>query len=126
LAQVLDEGVSIDDVIQPVADHRQLSTITAGDPTYDGDLLATSRAAVAFQRLRNRGEVVIVETSVIDEGSDGLVVAAMCDAAVLIVPVGARLAAVERGVRELDLAGARLSGTILVKRRRSSRRSRLR
>jgi Mrp family chromosome partitioning ATPase len=116
LANVLGAGVPLDEAVHSVPQHHGLSVVLAGTPNGD-DLLATPRATITLQRARGRGEVVLVEAAPVEEGGDGLTVAAQADTTVLLVPYGAKQATVERAVSNLERAGAALRGTVLVRRR---------
>jgi Mrp family chromosome partitioning ATPase len=119
-ANVLGAGVPLDEAVHSVPNHHGLSVVVAGTPNGD-DLLATPRATITMQRARSRGEVVLVEAAPVEDGGDGLTVAAHADATVLLVPSGTKEVVVERAVRNLERAGASLRGTVLVVRRHARR-----
>jgi Mrp family chromosome partitioning ATPase len=116
LSTVLADGVPLEKAVRAVPDSQGLSVVVAGVRTGE-DLLATPRASTILQYMRNRGELVLVEAAPVEEGGEGLTVAAHADATVLIVRGGTKQAVVERAVRQLERAGARLQGTVLVRTR---------
>jgi Mrp family chromosome partitioning ATPase len=116
LATVLGDGVPLEKAVRAVPDSIGISVVVAGDRGHDSedDLLATPRASTILQHMRNRGELVLIEAAPVEEGGDGLTVASQADATVLIVRGGTKQAVVDRAVRQLERAGAKLHGTVLV------------
>jgi Mrp family chromosome partitioning ATPase len=116
LATVLGDGVPLDKAVRAVPDSIGISVVVAGDRGHDSedDLLASPRASTILQHMRNRGELVLIEAAPVEEGGDGLTVASQADATVLIVRGGTKQAVVDRAVRQLERAGAKLHGTVLV------------
>ncbi len=103
------------EALQPVPELDSLVVMPAGPrPPNPSELLSSPRFAEVIGRVRDSGVTVVIDSPPVLEGSDGMVVAAVANAAVLVTSVrtgnGRRL---RRSLGLLDRAGAPYVGVVL-------------
>ena len=103
------------EALQPVPELESLVVLPAGPrPPNPSELLTSPQFGKVIGRLRDSGVTVVIDSPPVLEGSDGMVVAAASNAAVLVTSVrtgsGRRL---RRSLALLDRAGAPYVGVVL-------------
>jgi len=103
------------EALQPVPELESLVVLPAGPrPPNPSELLTSPQFGKVIGRLRDSGVTVVIDSPPVLEGSEGMVVAAASNAAVLVTSVrtgsGRRL---RRALALLDRAGAPYVGVVL-------------
>lgn len=114
LTNVLIGEVDVADALQPWGD-LPLAVLPSGSlPPNPNELLGSKAMFDLLDALRRRADVVVVDTAPLLSITDGAVVAAQCDGALLATRRGATSRTqVANAATALRAAGARLLGTVL-------------
>lgn len=101
--------------VRPVAQRAGLFLLPAGaPPAHPLELVERPEFALVMRQLRLRFSHIVVDTPAASEGPDATVVAGSCDAGLLVVQRHrSRMAALQRLLDALRLAGTPLSGAVL-------------
>lgn len=93
----------------------KLKLITAGPPPLNpAELLSSQRFADFLKQVSQQFDYVLVDTPPVTAVTDSAVVAALGDGVLLVVDAqGTRKNAVKQAIRELEVVGARVLGTVL-------------
>jgi polysaccharide biosynthesis transport protein len=93
---------------------ENLSVFPAGAPFADPTEMLHTRFAPVIQSLRERFDIVIVDSTPLLPVSDARIIAPWVDGIVLVLAAGReRPANVNRAIHELTLTGARIQGLVL-------------
>ena len=111
---VLRGAVSVEHAIHPHV-RRNLSVLPGGLPTSDpGELLGGPHCSGLLAALRQRFELIVVDTPALLAASDGAAVASLAEATVLVVRYGRTTGRqVTRGLDLLSGVNAHVYGTVL-------------
>lgn len=114
LTNVLIGEVDVAEVLQPWGD-LQLTVLPSGSlPPNPSELLGSKAMSDLLATLKQRADVIVVDTAPLLSITDGAVIAAQCDGAVLATRRGATTTSqVATAANALRAAGARLLGTVL-------------
>lgn len=119
LGDVLEGGATIAEAVQqtPIKALQAIATFTHRDA---GDLL-TRRLQGVLERLRCDYDLVLVDCPPVLSTDDARVLAAMCDATLLVVSSGTEVSRVAEAARSLQSLDARIVGSVLNRVRRGPR-----
>jgi polysaccharide biosynthesis transport protein len=115
LTSVLVGQTSLDDAIQSVPGEENLFLLASGPPPPNpSELLSSARAQSVFEELRERFDVVLVDTSPILPVTDGLIISRLVDATVVVASAKkAHRKSTHRAVEMLRQVDAPLVGAVL-------------
>ena len=115
LTSVLVGQTSLTDAIQPVPGEDNLFLLASGPPPPNpSELLSSARARAVFDELRERYDVVLVDTSPILPVTDGLIVSNVVDATIVVASAKrAHRKSIHRAVEMLRQVDAPLVGSVL-------------
>ena len=116
LSTVLIGEDDLRDVIKDIrVGGHVISLLAAGPPApRPGELWATDRAAKVLEHLSRTFDYVIIDTPPLDTYTDGAVVGALADGAILLARIGGTTArALRRAVETLTAANVTLLGTVV-------------
>jgi capsular exopolysaccharide synthesis family protein len=119
---LLSPDVSLDQALQRSA-HPNVSVLTSGPlPPNPSELLGSSRMAEVMDALRERFDIVFVDSPPSLVVTDPTVLATLADAVALVVRAGAtRTGALRATVQELAQSGRPIMGAVLNRTRRGDR-----
>ncbi|WP_245736644.1 polysaccharide biosynthesis tyrosine autokinase [Micromonospora pattaloongensis] len=114
LTDVLIGEVAVEDVLQPWGD-VPLSVLPSGAlPPNPSELLGSAAMAELLTTLKGHADIVVVDTAPLTSVTDGAVIAAQCDGALLVTRRGKTTASqVAAATTALRAAGARILGAVL-------------
>lgn len=113
---LVGEHTVVESVLPEVAvGHHSIAVLPAGPAApRPGELWANDRAGRLFDELANSFDFVVVDTPPLDSYTDGAIVAALADGAVLLARIRKTTgAAVRRAVQTLQTANVDLLGTVV-------------
>ncbi|MCL6604709.1 MAG: CpsD/CapB family tyrosine-protein kinase [Paenibacillus sp.] len=122
LSSLLSQQASIEDVLQD-SNIPNLSIMTSGPiPPNPAEMLASNRMNTVIQELRQRYDVVIIDTPPLLAVTDAQIVASKSDGVIMVVSYGkVKRDIAVKAKANLDRVGARMLGVVLnnVKRKAS-------
>ena len=113
---LVGEHTIVESIIRDIAvGHRSIAVLPAGPSApRPGELWANDRAGRLFDELANSFDYVVIDTPPLDAYTDGAVVAALADGALLLARIRSTTsAAVKRAVQTLRAANVALIGTVV-------------
>ena len=113
---LVGEHTIVESIIRDVAvGHRSIAVLPAGPSApRPGELWANDRAGRLFDELANNFDYVVIDTPPLDAYTDGAVVGALTDGALLLARIRSTTsAAVKRAVQTLKAANVGLIGTVV-------------
>ncbi|NNF56007.1 MAG: CpsD/CapB family tyrosine-protein kinase [Acidimicrobiales bacterium] len=115
LSEVIAGKAGVTEVTQAVPELTSLFVITPGaDLTQPTRLLQSSNVGRLLEKSRSNYELVVVAAPALTDYADAVVLAPMCDTAILIVePTQTRRADVVSSVRQLTAVGLEVAGSIV-------------
>ncbi len=115
LSEVIGGKAGVTEVTQAVPELTSLFVITPGaDLTQPTRLLQSSNVGRLLEKARSNYELVVVAAPALTDYADAVVLAPMCDTALLIVePSQTRRADVVSSVRQLTAVGLEVAGSIV-------------
>jgi capsular exopolysaccharide synthesis family protein len=108
---------TLEEVLLPVPDVDRLSLLPAGPvPPNPAELLNNARAREIFTRLRDRYDLVLIDSPPVLPVTDAAILSQHADATLMIAAAGqTRRSDLHRAVEKLDQVGATILGTVLNK-----------
>jgi capsular exopolysaccharide synthesis family protein len=124
LSSVLLGERTLDEALLPVPDHDRLSLLPAGPvPPNPAELLNSTKAREIFTRLRDKYDLVLIDSPPVLPVTDAAILSQYADATVMLAAAGqTRRSDLHRAVEKLDQVGATILGTVLNKVTRQSGR----
>jgi non-specific protein-tyrosine kinase len=128
LAQVLRDGLPVEDALQPSVRDGRIEVLPAGAQVLPGsDALESSRLADALDSLADRADVVIIDSPALLNATDAAVLAPLTAGVLVLTRLSStRAQQLEAAVRELDAVGAEIIGLVTLPPTRWPGRSRRR
>jgi len=122
LTHILENGCQPYEVIRDT-DIPRLSLITSGEsPSNPTELLASKAANTMLAELKDRYDVIIIDSPPFLAMADAQILSGLCDGTVLVVKSGkVKRKAIQKVKAGLEYAGARLLGAILNDMKRNDR-----
>jgi capsular exopolysaccharide synthesis family protein len=117
LSSVLLGERTLDEALLPVPDHDRLSLLPAGPvPPNPAELLNSTKAREIFTRLRDKYDLVLIDSPPVLPVTDAAILSQYADATVMLAAAGqTRRSDLHRAVEKLDQVGATILGTVLNK-----------
>ena len=114
LSQVLTDGASVDDVIQPAPFDEGPDIVACGPvPSKPSELLHTERFEEFVEELKSRYDRVVFDSPPLAAVADALILSHSADAVLLIVRFAqTRQELLGRSIEQLEAIGAPLAGTV--------------
>jgi receptor protein-tyrosine kinase len=99
----------------PIAYYDELTVMTAGTPPRSAlEVLSRRRLDELIDDLRQRYDIVIIDSPPVVAGGDAVAIARQADGAIMVVKAGSvTLPAVRRALGTVDRGGARILGVVL-------------
>jgi capsular exopolysaccharide synthesis family protein len=120
-----DEGLSsvllgqrtLDESVLPVPDIERLSLLPAGPiPSNPAELLNNAKAREIFTRLRDKYDLVLIDSPPVLPVTDAAILSRYADATLMLAAAGqTKRSDLHRAVEKLDQVGATILGTVLNK-----------
>jgi capsular exopolysaccharide synthesis family protein len=120
-----DEGLSsvllgqrtLDESVLPVPDIERLSLLPAGPiPSNPAELLNNAKAREIFTRLRDKYDLVLIDSPPVLPVTDAAILSQYADATLMLAAAGqTKRSDLHRAVEKLDQVGATILGTVLNK-----------
>ena len=115
LAHLLNDGLTLDAVLQRTAVDGLYLIPRGPVPPDPAKLLGSDMMKEVLERLRERFDLVLIDSPPGIAVGDALVLSVQCDGVLLVLRAQKTpIAAVQRLVESLEAVGARLLGTVLV------------
>ena len=117
LAEVLLDGLDVEDALQRLEDQPRIEVLPAGGPVLPAsDVLGDRRLAGVLDALAARAGVVIVNAPALGRATDAAVLAPVATAVLVVARLGStRARELDAAVRELRAVGAELAGLVTVR-----------
>jgi polysaccharide biosynthesis transport protein len=115
LADVLSNGLTLEESLQRTAVDGLFFIARGAIPPYPADLLGSGTMQEVLQTLRERFDLVLIDSPPAIAVSDAEILSVQCDGVCLVLRAQKTPAeAVQRMVERLEMVGAKILGTVLV------------